>query len=175
MKAFAAFVLGACLVGPLAAQERFEAGGLLGRGGFLEDDNSGARALAGGHIGVRLTDSRSLLLEYTQFGRSSDFGFRQRHHLFGLTLHTEPRPWNRVRFFSDIGAGGGVRTQRYEARPGVPEVSLPSKGFIGVYAGAGVAIDIGERVFIRPGVRAYLWAPTVALGLAPLITAGFRF
>lgn len=175
MRLFLIFMLGMLGVMQAAAQERFEAGGHVGYGGFLEDDNSGARPLVGGHFGFRMTDTHSLLLEYTQFRRNNDFGYRLRHNLFGLTLHTEPRPWNRVRVWSDLGAGAGVRTERYEARPEVPAFSNPSKTFVAVYGGVGVAFDIGARGFIRPGVRAYLWAPSVALGLAPVITAGFTF
>lgn len=175
MKLCLVFLLGMLGVAQVAAQERFEAGGQFGYGGFLEDGNSGARTLAGGHVGFRLNDSRSLLLEYTQFRRNSDFGHRLRHHFFGITLHTEPRPWNRVRVWSDLGAGAGVRTERYEARFDAPAFASPSRTFVGVYGGVGVAFDVGERGFIRPGVRAYLWAPSVTLGLAPVITAGVRF
>lgn len=168
-------LLGLLGVPPAAAQERFEVGGQFGYGAFLEDDSSGARPLAGGHFGFRMNDKHSLLLEYTQFRRNNDFGHRLRHNLFGVTLHTEPRPWNRVRVWSDLGAGAGVRTERYEARLEVPAFSAPSQTFVAVYGGAGVAFDVGERGFIRAGVRAYLWVPIVAIGLAPLITAGFRF
>jgi hypothetical protein len=156
----------------LIAQDRFEAGGQFGYGGFLEDDNTGGRALIGGHFGIRLNDTRSLLVEYTQLRRSGDFGYRQRHNLFGLTLHTERRPWNAVRIWTDLGAGGGVRTRDYSD---IPQLEGRSQAFAGVYGGVGVAFDVGERVFVRPGVRAYFWGPSVAIGLAPIITVGYRF
>jgi len=157
----------------LPAQERFEAGGHFGYGGFLEDDNSGGRPLIGGHLGIRLGDTRSLLFEYTQFRRSGDFGFRQRHNLFGIVLHTEPRPWNRVRVWTSLGAGAGVRNRSYSGN----RFASPndSRTFIAAHVGVGVAFDVGERGFVRPGLRAYVWAPGVAIGLAPVISAGFRF
>lgn len=167
------FVLGLLGASLAAAQERFEAGGQFGYGGFLEDEHTGGRALAGGHFGVRLNDSRSLLFDYTQIRYSRGPAYRQRNHLFGLTLHTEPRPWNRLRGWADLGAGAGVRTRRYRGRE--PGWINRSQSFAGVHAGVGVAFDLGERFFVRPGVRAYLWAPSVTLGLAPVITAGFRF
>lgn len=162
----------------LPAQERFEAGGHFGYAGFLEDDTSGGRALWGGHFGFRLSESRRLLVEYTQVRHAGDFGYRQQHNFFGLTLHTEPRPWNRVRFWADLGAGAGVLSQKYEGLvlpPNVPPPSTYNRNFGGVYAGAGIAIDVGERAFIRPGLRAYLWGPGIALGLAPAVSVGFRF
>lgn len=173
MRLFLIFTLGLLVVMQAAAQERFEAGGQFGYGGFLEDDHSGGRALMGGHLGVRLSTSRSLLFDYTQFRYSRGSAYRQRHHLFGLSLHTEPRPWNRVRGWADLGAGAGVRTRRYRGRE--PGWINQSQTFVAAHVGVGVAFDVTERVFIRPGVRAYLWAPSVALGLAPVITAGFRF
>jgi hypothetical protein len=168
---FAALALGLCVAA--AAQDRFEAGGHFGYGGFLEDENTGGRALWGGHAGVRIGDTRSLLFEYTQFRRSGDFGYRQRHNFAGIALHTEPRPWNRVRVWTSLGAGAGVRTRSYEGDRF--RAASDSRTFVAAHLGVGVAIDVGERVFVRPGVRAYVWAPGVALGLAPVITAGWRF
>jgi hypothetical protein len=173
MKILRVGLLICCLCGAAVGQDRFEAGGHLGYGGFLEDENSGKRPLVGGHVGVRIGETRSLLFEYTQFRRSGDFGYRQRHNFFGLALHTEPRPWDRVRVWTSLGAGAGVRKRDYAGDRF--SMASDSKTFVAAHFGVGMAIDVGSRGFIRPGVRAYVWAPGVALGLAPVITAGFRF
>lgn len=155
------------------AQDRFEAGGHIGYAGFAEVSTTGGRPLWGAHAGVRLGDTRSLLFEYTQFRYSGIAGFQQNHNYMGLALHTEPRPWNRVRVWASLGGGAGVRTRNQSGL--APVRSRDSRTFVAANAGVGVAFDVGERGFVRTGVRAFVWGPGAGIGLAPVLSAGIRF
>jgi hypothetical protein len=150
---------------PLLAQ-RFEAGGALGYAFMAEDDNSGNRPAFGGFAGVRATDRSLVQFEYLGLRKATTYGHSQ-HNYLAVSWLREYGP-TRVRPVFRLGFGMGPRNE-------VSGQHRFERTFGGLQTGFGFTIPLGERAFIRPEARLFLWGPGLALALVPTVQAGFRF
>jgi hypothetical protein len=163
-----AVLLFALCVAPACGQ-RFE---VYGMGGYLRlDSESGSTgAMAGGGFGVRAVSILGFQGEFFQARAHRPSGPDWTFNIGQVNLKLEPRS-GRFRPYFILGGGGGgylyrgspdslSNGARAETRTGTASLQL----------GGGVAIQLTDRMYIRPQVRVHAfglqgaWSVPIALG-----------
>jgi hypothetical protein len=152
----------------LASAQRSEVGGFAGYGTFaVEEVSNRGFAMLGVQVCGLCSGTFSVFAEYVHWENAGKDAIVRVNAVDLAAGGLRIQGGKRIRPFVDLGLAGGQDRFVYSGGSG-------SHSIFGAAIGAGVAIPIGQRFYLRPQVRTYLMSG-LHFGFGGGIGMGFRF